>query len=357
MHLAFVFSAHALVSISLTLLNKALARSFPFPWLAVVLQCIGCVCITLIVNSWVKDLKPWNHAHLIDAIKLASLFVLCLSSSYYGLQRVHVSMVIVGKNFTPFVVTILECLIFGTSLSAKTVVGIFFSFVGSVLYSLNDNSLEATGLLLVVINAIIVALTCVCEKQIVVRKHQTPFGYSLYRNAFAVPVIAIPFCLQLEDPYAGITALQSSSWWVSFLIFVSSLFGTCAGLVLFELQSRVRATTTQMASLSYKLATTLLSLVFFPESRAAVGYLGWMGYMLSLCGVAIYALPVEKLLGLDSGTSSANQSGKAAKPTVQAPGSPLRCATESSGPFSPTSSFPGAKGTPASIRPVQKTQL
>merc|ERR1719335_2192123 len=97
-HLAFVFAAHASASVSLTLINKALARVFPFPWMAMFVQCCGCVTLSLCIGLLLRQLKPWSPSHVPDAMKLSTLFVLCISSSYYGLQRVHVSMVVVGKN-------------------------------------------------------------------------------------------------------------------------------------------------------------------------------------------------------------------------------------------------------------------
>ena len=42
---------------------------------------------------------------------------------------------------------------------------------------------------------------------------------------------------------------------------------------------------------STPVGSTLLSLLLFPEARGAVSALGWMGYMLSLIGLATYAIP------------------------------------------------------------------
>eukprot|EP00439_Symbiodinium_sp_Y106_P071083 s250_g12.t1 len=60
-------------------------------------------------------------------------------------------------------------------------------------------------------------------------------------------------------------------------------------LLVFTLQGRVSATTTQIASLCYKLATTALSLVLFPEAQRDLGLLALMGYGLSTVSVALYA--------------------------------------------------------------------
>lgn len=63
------------------------------------------------------------------------------------------------------------------------------------------------------------------------------------------------------------------------------------GLLLFELQSRVAATSIQVANLCYKVVTTLLSLVLFPESIRDIGAMAVLGYSLSMVGIALYAMP------------------------------------------------------------------
>ena len=105
----------------------------------------------------------------------------------------------------------------------------------------------------------------------------------------------------------------------------STIFSGAAGLFIFTLQGRVSATlpgwseacgtwlvliapvrfdilrTTQIASLCYKLATTVLSLVVFPQAtvkcrsqswvqaRKDLGWLAFVGYGLSTVSVALYA--------------------------------------------------------------------
>merc|ERR1719316_2118522 len=103
------------------------------------------------------QLKPWSMSHLPDALKLATLFVLCLSSSYYGLERVHVSMVVVGKNLTPFAVAVMEAHLLKTPFLCRTIASLSMSFAGSVLYSLGDTSLEIVGFFFVLLNSFMVA--------------------------------------------------------------------------------------------------------------------------------------------------------------------------------------------------------
>jgi len=50
----------------------------------------------------------------------------------------------------------------------------------------------------------------------------------------------------------------------------------------------VTATSTQVASLCYKLASTVLSFLFFPASRNDVGLVALLGYALSTVSISLY---------------------------------------------------------------------
>merc|ERR1719335_1287898 len=111
------------------------------------------------------------------------------------------------------------------------------SFTGSVLYSLGDTSLEIVGIGFVVLNSLLVALTCVCEKHIVVRKDQTPLGYTLYRNAFAIPLLMMVFASGLEDPVTGSVALwQVGQEHLIILLAANVMLGALNGTIIFEWQ-------------------------------------------------------------------------------------------------------------------------
>merc|ERR1711975_73540 len=113
----------------------------------------------------------------------------------------------------------------------------------------------------------------------------------MYRNALAVLFLLVPIQLGAEPAeaaYHGLTEGGAAVWTPLLLV---SAFGALMGLLLFELQSRVAATSIQVANLCYKVATTLLSFVFFPESLKDLGPLAVAGYSLSMLGIGLYALP------------------------------------------------------------------
>jgi len=93
----------------------------------------------------------------------------------------------------------------------------------------------------------------------------------------------------MENFSDAVLAIANASNYCLMVLAVSTIFSAAAGLLVFTLQGRVSATTTQIASLCYKLATTALSLVLFPEAQRDLGLLALMGYGLSTVSVALYA--------------------------------------------------------------------
>lgn len=286
--LVLLFCCHACVSVSLTILNKKIMVAFTYPWSTVLIQCCASVAIISIIGSFTNTIGPVRKSHLNSALLVSSLFVLCLISSFYGLQRVHVPMVVVGRNLTPFCTAFLEVLIVKTPLKLDTLAPLVISVTGSIIYAYGDSNTETTGVSYVLLNSAIVAVTCVSEKRVVGKEDQTPLGWSLYRNALAVPFLLVVLLCGLEDTRMAVEALRYGSWETWWLLFISSCFSASAGFMIFKLQTRVSATSTQVANLGYKVVTTIVSLIVFPESRRDIGLLAYVGYLLSFCGIALY---------------------------------------------------------------------
>lgn len=288
MQLALVFACHAVTSSTLTLLNKRIAVSVSFPWLAVMLQCMGTVVVSFILDMPFRTIKPVRWRHLPGALLISSLFTLSLASSISGLRRVHVPMAVVGKNLTPFVTAMLETLLLRAPLSIWTVLSLVVGSLGGGIYLVGDANASAEGLFFVMLNALCVSATCISEKFVTDKNQQSPLGLSLLRNALAVPFVSL---FLLADPESSVVAWQEivdagPPMWGGMLM--TAAFGALSGTLLFHLQSRVTATTTQVASLCYKLASTALSFLFFPASRNDVGFVALAGYAVSTASISLY---------------------------------------------------------------------
>merc|ERR1719362_1995132 len=144
---------------------------------------------------------------------------------------------------------------------------------GGIIYLVGDTNASTNGLMFIIVNAVSVALTCISEKFVTKQKQQSPLGLCLLRNALSVPFIAL---FLLADPAATVQASREiiqagpATW---FSMMLTSVIGAVSGTLLFLLQTKVTATTTQVAALCYKLISTVLSLVVFPTSRHDVGFI------------------------------------------------------------------------------------
>jgi len=289
MHILFLFASHAVVSSSLTLLNKRIAVTVFQPWTIILLVCSASALISLLMDLPFRTIRPISLSQLPGCVAISFLFTLCLISSISGLHRVHVPMAVVGKNLTPFLTSLLEALVLQAPLQSDTLLALCVGIVGSGLYLLGDTNASALGLGLVIINATCVSVTAVCEKLVIGQKNQSPHGLGFLRNAMAVPFVAVILLTDVEESLRSFRIVWDAGALTWMHILVTAFFSSISGTLLFELQTRVTATTTQVAALCYKLASTTLSLVLFPGSRNDIGALAVLGYALSMLGVGLYS--------------------------------------------------------------------
>lgn len=305
--LAVIFGLHSVCSICLTLLNKQLAEEIPFPLTIVLFQCLASIPFTLIANARFNQIKTIRTSHLPGALLISVLFISCLASSLLGLKRVHVPMVVVGKNLGPFWTALLETVILKAPLNPRTLFSLLIGVLGSTLYAMGDANSDLEGLFWVGSNALLVAFTSVSEKYVVRNVDQAALGFSLYRNAVAIPLLWILMTVGMENFGGALEAFSKASSFCWSVFAASTVFSAAAGLFIFTLQGRVSATTTQIASLCYKLATTVLSLVVFPQARKDLGWMAVLGYSLSTLSVALYvflpALPAKRVATKNAGQS------------------------------------------------------
>jgi hypothetical protein len=90
-------------------------------------------------------------------------------------------------------------------------------------------------------------------------------------------------------------ATANMSFVVFTCLFFSTVFGFGMGTFNFYLQQAVNAATVQIANILYKLTTTLLSRITHP---APVAFSSWVGFGLSLLGIALYTFGPKILLAV-----------------------------------------------------------
>lgn len=96
-------------------------------------------------------------------------------------------------------------------------------------------------------------------------------------------------------------ATANMSFIIFICLFLSTVFGFGMGTFNFYLQQSVNAATVQIANILYKLTTTLVSRITHP---APVAFSSWIGFGLSLLGIALYTFGPKILLAVFPPSSS-----------------------------------------------------
>lgn len=109
-------------------------------------------------------------------------------------------------------------------------------------------------------------------------------------------------------------ATYNMSLLIFICLFFSTVFGFGMGTFNFYLQQAVNAATVQIANIMYKLTTTLVSRITHP---APVAFSSWVGFMLSLLGIALYTFGPKILLAVFP--PSASEADADARDLMKAP--------------------------------------
>lgn len=273
----------------------------------------------------------------------ALFFMLTLFMSLKALRFVSIPLYVVARNMVPAATAALERLLSGTPVSRTAALGLSGTVLGAIVYtkgdmaraSSSDSALgsdaagggisaeDAAGLVYAAALVVIVALCSVVDKTAVRticdREGLTINETNQNRIAVSMPLnllFVLAFELHKENVALGgvgavdvaigsvttTTAAATAATAAGPPPLVAALFGLSASqlgtLVLsgalgfgvgtfnFYLQQASSATAVQVANIGYKLATTLLSRLTHPAPVAAAS---WLGFVLSLVGIALYS--------------------------------------------------------------------
>eukprot|EP00744_Colponema_vietnamica_P014767 GILI01020675.1.p1 GENE.GILI01020675.1~~GILI01020675.1.p1 ORF type:complete len:346 (+),score=52.20 GILI01020675.1:50-1039(+) len=305
--IALLFLIHGSCSISLTLLNKQIMNSISSPFFVLFIQNSATVLFSIFL--WYMDVIPmnrWKRSHLIQFMLPAVIFFMVIWTSLKSMEHSSVALIIVVRNCSPLVTAIGEIAFLKTSFSVVSIVGLLISIAGSCLFASFDTSSSAVGIFWMVLNLFSVAASVLIEKKFTndMVREQTPFGLNCYRNLLSLPIL---FILSISAGPSAFSLPQSHM----FVLFFSCLSSCLIGMVYFFLQTHVSSTSIMVANVFYKLATTIVSLLYFSFSLSSS--LGWLGYLMSLAGFVIYTQSrMPKSLPLDHNPLYARESGLSA---------------------------------------------
>eukprot|EP00408_Alexandrium_pacificum_P012636 CAMPEP_0171225068 /NCGR_PEP_ID=MMETSP0790-20130122/36615_1 /TAXON_ID=2925 /ORGANISM="Alexandrium catenella, Strain OF101" /LENGTH=344 /DNA_ID=CAMNT_0011691087 /DNA_START=31 /DNA_END=1062 /DNA_ORIENTATION=+ len=329
-YLVPLFLAHATCSVSMVLLNKTIAQGFDFPWTVLFIQNVGTVLIGYLhpclcgSKSKVKDdskkaeedvedpktkvqlricgmkVPRKTKNRLLVALQTA-FFMATLFLSLKALRFISVPLYVVARNTVPAQTALLERVFTSVRLSVSAITGLMFTIFGAILYTYGDlqAGLQVGGLAYAMMLTLIVSGCSIIDKTSVRRLGQEedikPVEVNQMRVALALPVNLL-FIAAFDAGHSSAAgagdekpelyaALSGMPYAVKLSLLLSTLFGFGMGTFNFYLQQSVSAATVQVANILYKLCTTIISLVTHP---APVAKISWMGYAVSLLGIALY---------------------------------------------------------------------
>jgi len=327
----------------MTLLNKTIAQGFDFPWAVLLVQNVGTVLIGYIYpmccgqNTGKQETQgapgvdkdcSVKKGRKVFGMRVPSkrknqnwvcgqvlLFMSQLFVSLKALKHISVPLYVVARNTVPAQTALVERLLTKASLSAVSCVGLAFTILGAAIYTYGDihGGLDPTGMIFVILVTANVSVCSVVDKMAVKvlsqEEDMRPVECNQLRVALSLPLNAM-FVLLFElgdvpppddlidaPQVFGQTLLNagtsngvfSAALQMSLAVFMalllSTIFGFGMGTFNFYLQQAVSATTVQVANILYKLCTTIVSRATHPDP---VTLTSWIGYSVSLAGIAIY---------------------------------------------------------------------
>lgn len=285
---SLLFTLYGLVSISLTLVNKTLAVSYPYPWSTVLVQNTGALlCTIVLVASRMQGVRSVRRSHLLPALVNAIWMVVVIWSSLRALRVIPVPIYVVACNARPACTAALEFLILRKTISVDRVAALIVIIVGYIVATMNDLAWENEGIGYAFLYTFLVGGLSVYEHAIMCRlkKEQTPVGLNLYRLTLSLPFLALVIGITDEVSMVNSSVMESSDS----LLIGSSVLCLAIGVLMFELQLRASATSMQVFNTVAKFLTTVVSLVTHP---ADIPSSAWIGYFLCAAGFLLYSFGI-----------------------------------------------------------------
>jgi hypothetical protein len=120
-------------SVAMTILNKQIVVDFKYPLVLIAVQNLGSFIVTMIFqlfNRSILPLKPVTMKQFYSLIIPTIGYIGLLWSSFEGLARVSVPLVIVSRNAAPLGTSLIETLFMGLTISFEEYFSLFLILTG-----------------------------------------------------------------------------------------------------------------------------------------------------------------------------------------------------------------------------------
>eukprot|EP00439_Symbiodinium_sp_Y106_P064631 s1251_g10.t1 len=309
-----LFLGHASCSVFLVLVNKTISMSFPYAWTVVALQNTGTIVCSCILHFNGKVLlRRLQRSQVLPLLIDAVWLVAVLMSSFKALEEVSVPLYatyhcnclffpsdetgclrnkstlvtqVVIRNTVPFLTALCERVALQKPMDAMLVLALLITFVGTILYSVTDFTMRYNGAIFAVSNAVLVAGMCTYERYLMTSANlgMSAIDINFHRVVLSMPMIA---SLGYMEGFPATLLELATRRYEASLIASSAFAAFGIGTLLLALQAEVSATTIQVANVSYKCATTIVSRLTHPSELTSMGVLG---YCICTGGVLTYTL-------------------------------------------------------------------
>eukprot|EP01080_Neovahlkampfia_damariscottae_P010559 gene10559-3078_t len=255
-------------SVSMTILNKKIVVDFKFPFVLIAVQNIGSFIVTMIFQIFNREILPLKRVTLSQVYQLVLPtigYIGLLWSSFEGLARVSVPLVIVSRNSAPLGTSLIECLFMGLKLSYEEFFSLSLILMGSIFYAFSDTTVSFEGSQWILLNLLLTVTIPIIDKKLTndVKQEQTSTGISTLKNIMSFPMLL--FIAYFKGTLNSITdVLPYLPIYDHAILFLTIFFGTTIGIAYYSLMSLVSATSVVAANVTYKLVTLTLSLIIFP---------------------------------------------------------------------------------------------
>ncbi|CAD7971585.1 unnamed protein product [Amoebophrya sp. A120] len=292
--LAFLFLGHACSSIVLILMNKSIAIRFPHNFTTVAVQNLGTLGGAGFLHvTGIHALKLPPRKYLWRIVLNSAWLITVLWASIAALGKVSVPLYVLARNTVPFLTALLDRVLLGVRMSWRTIGGLLLTFVGTAIYTLAEAEMEYTGLIYAMLNVVFVSTICVYESVTMklVKKELSAIQLNFYRVLFSMPFLPPILYYEWTSASVGFAEIQELIRPVFIQLVLSALLAFSIGSFLLGLQGLCSATTIQLANISYKFVTTMVSRLTHPSE---VQFIGWVGYAICTAGLVQYAVNPAK---------------------------------------------------------------
>ena len=271
------------ISVCMTLLNKSIALTFPFPFFVLLIQnFFAAICSSFLILSFPSTCRNFQLKHLPLSIASTSIFILAIWLAMFALEVVSVPTYSVASNMRPLCTSLMESVFHRKRPRNRSLFGLGLIALGSSITAGDLSGTAWSGFLICMAYTTSVSLLAVLDNWMYrkFQHEQTALGINFYRL-----IISLPILHSLTVYYEkGIdfNSIENFTW---NLIVFSGCLCLFSGLVFFSLTGIASSTSIQVANVWSKVCATMISFAVYGEYLNSSG---WIGYSLSTFGCLIY---------------------------------------------------------------------